>query len=121
MGRYRRSNWYCGLCGSEFDVDDNIIRRCSRCGTFYGECCALECAICGESFCPECSDGISFICCSLFVCDHCSTQVETDKNCHDCGNSLFKCPECDSFYCSDCDEVKSEEKINSKNSSPMLK
>lgn len=26
MGRYRRSNWYCGICGSEFDEDDNAIK-----------------------------------------------------------------------------------------------
>ncbi len=27
MWRYRRSNLYCGICGSEFDKDDNAIIR----------------------------------------------------------------------------------------------
>lgn len=110
MGRYRRSNWYCGMCGSELDEDDNAITRCS-CGTFYGECCARECIICDQPFCPECSDGTDFICCSSFVCDDCSTHIKTAETCSDCGEDLYKCPGCNSLYCSGCDQIKKNHKI----------
>ena len=110
MGGYRRSNWYCGICGSEFDEDDNAITRCS-CGTFYGECCARECIICDQPYCPECSDGRTFECCSSYVCDSCLDKIKIEEECQDCGEELYECPGCNSIYCVGCDEVKKNHKI----------
>ena len=68
------------MCGSEFDEDDNAIIRRS-CGTFYGEYCAWDCLICNQLFCPECSDGITFECCSSYICDSCLDKVEIAEKC----------------------------------------
>ncbi len=83
----------------------NAIIRCS-CGTVYGECCTWECIICNQSFCPECSDGRKFEVCSSYIFDTCLDKVTIEEECQDCGEVLYKCPECNSIYCGGCDDIK---------------
>ncbi|MBA7549562.1 hypothetical protein ES705_42051 [subsurface metagenome] len=67
--------------------------------------------ICGQAFCPECSNGRIFECCSSYICDSCLDKVEIEEECPDCGESLYKCPGCNSIYCIGCDEIKKNHKI----------
>ncbi|MHA1585251.1 MAG: hypothetical protein ACTSVU_05225 [Promethearchaeota archaeon] len=109
MGRYR--TWYCGICGSEADSDDNYITHCD-CGIFYGQCCANYCSSCDGESCPECGEGIKFECCDAFLCDDCLSKYESNYKCPECKDeNLLICPDCGKYYCSSCAESFPKNKI----------
>lgn len=92
----------CVDCDKTSCQDCNEVRQCDKCKLSYCTACEyvpeFPCMECGKTFCIEC-DYEGHHCakpgCQNILCSECAPHYNGEV-------SLFRCDECDAFYCEDC-------------------